>query len=57
MTDDKEPAPIEIDVEELSRVEDESEPAAVKNRKSPLEDPGAPGGTAGTGGSANEQDD
>ena len=34
----------------------EEEAAHSRSRKSPLEDPGSPGGTAGTGGSSNEQD-
>ena len=52
-----EPKPIEVDTDKLDRVEEDSEPAVAKEKKSPLEDPGSPGGTAGTGGSVNEQDD
>lgn len=45
------------DKDRLEKIEEESEPAAVKNDRSPQEDPGTPGGTGGTGGTAHEQDD
>ncbi|WP_419826275.1 hypothetical protein [Sphingomonas sp.] len=51
---DRAPQP---DRQRLDRIEDESEPAAVKNDRSPQEDAGTPGGTGGTGGTAHEQDD
>ncbi len=57
MAQDDKQAPIEVDVEALRRLEEETEPAVAKQRKSPLKDPGAPGGTSGTGGTTHEQDD
>jgi hypothetical protein len=51
---DEKPDAVRIDVDELRRIEEESEPKA--NPKSPLEDPGAPGGTGGTGGTGRDQD-
>ena len=57
MAQDEKPTPIEVDVDELRKIEEDSEPAAAKARKSPLADPGTPGGTSGTGGTTHEQDD
>lgn len=54
MADDK-PEPVTVDVEELRKIEDESEPAEAK-KKAPLEHPGDSGGTSGTGGTAHDQD-
>ncbi|USI73211.1 hypothetical protein [Sphingomonas morindae] len=56
MQDNQEdPAPVEVDVAALRRIEEESEPANAKN-KSPQEDPGTSGGTGGTGGTNRDQD-
>jgi hypothetical protein len=57
MTQDDKQTPVEVDAEELRRIEDESELAAAKERRSPASDPGDPGGTGGTGGTTHEQDD
>lgn len=57
MAQDDKQEPIEVDVDELRKLEEETEPAVAKDRKSPLNDPGSPGGTSGTGGTAHEQDD
>ncbi len=51
------PAPIEVDVDALRKLEDASEPAVAKQRTSPMANPGAPGGTSGTGGTTHDQDD
>lgn len=46
----------DTDKRTIREMDGEAEPARRPDGKSPLEDPGAPGGTSGTGGTSHEQD-
>lgn len=56
MTDGKPEYLHDTDKRTIKEMDGETDESAPRDRKSPQEDPGTPGGTSGTGGTRHDQD-